>query len=83
MKDLTGQKFGRLTALEPTDKRKGTSVVWQCECECGNICEVRSTSLTTGNTKSCGCLKKEKQALWHKKMQESRERHSRESKERK
>jgi len=30
--DLTGQKFGRLTAIEMTDKRKNNSVVWKCLC---------------------------------------------------
>lgn len=30
--DLTGQKFGRLTAIEITNKRKNNSVVWKCLC---------------------------------------------------
>ena len=57
--DLTGQKFGRLTATHPTEKRSQGRVVWHCECECGNTIEVASHSLVSGNTKSCGCLKKE------------------------
>lgn len=37
-KDLTGQKFGRLTALYPTDKREGKGyIVWVMKCDCGNI----------------------------------------------
>lgn len=59
MKDLTGQKFGKLTALYPTDSigvNKG-SIVWYCSCECGNYCEVDSKSLRNKNTQSCGCLK--------------------------
>ena len=49
-KDLTGQKFGRLTALSPTAKRdyKG-SVIWRCICECGRETEVSSDSLKNGN----------------------------------
>lgn len=57
--DLTGQKFNKLTVLHKTNKRKNGSVVWQCLCDCGNKCEVTSSSLRTGRTKSCGCLKKE------------------------
>lgn len=30
-------------------------VIWECECDCGNKCEVLSTNLTSGRTKSCGC----------------------------
>ena len=57
MRDLKGQRFGRLVAIEPTEKRSGNSVVWRCQCDCGNACEVPSSSLTSGNTKSCGCMK--------------------------
>lgn len=57
-KDLTGQKFGKLLALEVADKefqkRKGT--VWKCQCDCGNITYVPAHSLLCGNTKSCGCM---------------------------
>jgi len=55
--DLTGQQFGRLTAIEKTDKRKHGSVVWKCICECGNEHEVMSSNLVCGNTQSCGCLR--------------------------
>lgn len=58
--DLTGQKFGRLTAIEITNKRKNNSVVWKCLCQCGNVCEITAASLRAGRTKSCGCLKREK-----------------------
>ena len=39
--DLTGQRFGRLTALYPTNRRdyKG-SVIWHCRCDCGNETDV-------------------------------------------
>ena len=59
MKDLTGQKFGRLTAVCPTQKRQNGSVVWQCRCSCGNTAFVTSAGLSAGKTRSCGCLKKE------------------------
>jgi len=57
IKDLTGKKFNRLTVLEPTKKRSHSGVViWKCQCDCGNIAEVRSDNLTGGRTQSCGCL---------------------------
>ena len=58
-KDLTGQRFGRLVVIKPTERRTSGSIVWLCECDCGNKVEVISSSLTTGHTKSCGCLHKE------------------------
>lgn len=56
--DLTGQRFGRLTVLYKTDKRKNGSVVWHCICDCGNECDVSAGQLTrtTKPTRSCGCL---------------------------
>lgn len=35
--NLLNQKFGKLTVIEETNKRKNNSVVWKCKCECGNI----------------------------------------------
>lgn len=54
--DLTGQRFGRLIALEPTEKRQRTSVVWRCRCDCGNEVFVSAGKLTGGIARSCGCL---------------------------
>ena len=55
--DLTGQKFGKLTALEVVG-RDGPFAAWHCACECGTECVVRSRHLVSGHTKSCGCLHK-------------------------
>ena len=55
--DLTGQKFGRLTAIEPI--RKSGRILWGCECECGNTKQILAINLTRGFTKSCGCLHNE------------------------
>lgn len=52
-----GERYGRLVALEPTKKRSGKSVVWRCQCDCGNIYEARATSLQSGHVESCGCIK--------------------------
>ncbi len=58
--DISGQKFERLTALYPTEKRdaKG-SVIWHCRCDCGNEVEVSYNSLMYTHIQSCGCRKKE------------------------
>jgi hypothetical protein len=56
--NLTGQKFGRLTAIRPGGK-KGGRTAWLCRCECGNECTVSSSNLKSGAVKSCGCLKEE------------------------
>ena len=62
-KDLIGLKFGRLTVIKDTCNRtKQQGVIWLCKCDCGNVCEVRSSHLLTGNTKSCGCLNTEKRS---------------------
>lgn len=60
IKDITGQKFGKLTAVYPLKEIKGSSYVWHCKCECGNEIDVRLSSLTSGNTNSCGCQRREK-----------------------
>jgi len=58
-KDISGARFGYLTAIEPTDKRDRTDVVWLCKCECGNTVEIPATRLIRNNTLSCGCLHRE------------------------
>ena len=60
MLDLTNERFDRLTALYPTDKRSGSFVVWRCICNCGNYHDVPTGYLTSRKTKSCGCLNIEK-----------------------
>ena len=57
--DRTGQKFGRLTLIERVENNKFNQVQWKCRCDCGKEVIVKAYSLTTGQTKSCGCLKKE------------------------
>lgn len=55
--NLTGQKFNRLTA------KKYEKGKWHCTCDCGKTVEARPSSLKSGNTKSCGCLQREKASL--------------------
>ena len=57
IKDISQQKFGKLTAICPTEQRENHHVVWQCLCDCGKTIYVPSSRLLSGNTKSCGCIK--------------------------
>lgn len=62
---LLGQRFGRLLVIEETNKRKYGDIVWKCKCDCGNIKEIMTRNLTSGNTVSCGCYHNE---LWKKQI---------------
>lgn len=58
--DLTGQRFGRLVAVEPGDVvGPWRNLTWICKCDCGNTAIVKGSLLKRGATKSCGCLNKE------------------------
>jgi len=61
VKDKTGEKYGRLTVIEPVGIGKDRSMWFKCHCECGNETIVSSANLRKGkySTLSCGCLKKE------------------------
>jgi len=69
MKDITGQKFNRLTAVRfvkwrwlPYGKRVP---LWEFECECGKRTVAQRSNVLTGHTKSCGCWKLEATARAH------------------
>jgi hypothetical protein len=57
--DHRGEKFGRLTIFA-FDRYTKRGALWKCLCECGNIISVGFGPLNNGNTKSCGCYKREK-----------------------
>lgn len=55
--DLTGQKFGKLTAVKKTgETHLKRGFYWHCICECGNTKNATSSDLRRGSTRSCGCL---------------------------
>lgn len=64
-KNIKGNKYGRLTALNLTDKRDkyNGSIIWKCICECGNIVYVSEANLIKSGIVSCGCLSKENSKL--------------------
>ena len=61
--DLTGQRFGRLTAIASTNMRSPQGgVIWRCNCDCGkekftSVNELKAVINGTGGVRSCGCLK--------------------------
>ncbi len=57
-RDLKGQRFGRLTVLEPTKERRNGYTVWKCRCDCGAEIFVSSRHLKNGWTNDCGCQPK-------------------------
>lgn len=60
--DITNEKFGKLIAIEPTNQRSGSHIVWKCKCDCGNIHYCSSNSLLGDKCHSCGCLKSQGEA---------------------
>ena len=56
--DLTGSVYGRLYVTGISSK-KNNIVKWACVCECGNAAAVTTGHITSGHTKSCGCLMSE------------------------
>ncbi|RRG09924.1 MAG: AP2 domain-containing protein [Lactobacillus sp.] len=57
--DLSGQRFGRLVAIKPQGKSTNGNLRWLCRCDCGNYTEVDGVQLRRGDSKSCGCLRRE------------------------
>lgn len=66
--NLIGKKFGKLIVLERLKEKKGGRIAWHCKCDCGNEINVKGIYLTTGQTRSCGCIKTE---LENKNLRES------------
>lgn len=67
IKNLLGQRFGRLVVVEflgvrPVGKT-GSLAWWRCDCDCGNSHEFRSSHLTMGQVKSCGCITPRKHGM--------------------
>jgi len=58
-RDVTGQHFGRLTAVRLSHQNAHGSAYWLCTCCCGKSKTIQVNSLITGNTRSCGCLRSE------------------------
>jgi hypothetical protein len=61
--NLVGKRFGKLIVLRKTNRRKNDGcVIWECQCDCGNIVDVSTTRFNPKHrpTRSCGCLHQDK-----------------------
>lgn len=63
IEDLTGRRYGRLVVMyqngfryKPSGQR---TVLWRCQCDCGNEKDIPSSTLRNGRSQSCGCLNSE------------------------
>ena len=57
--NLIGKRFGKLVVKKEMPERKNGAVVWECKCDCGNICYPVTADLNRGVVKSCGCYNSE------------------------
>lgn len=57
--NITGQRFGRLVAVQMSPVNASKRLKWRCRCDCGNEKEALSHLLRAGLTRSCGCLQRE------------------------
>lgn len=62
LKDLTGQRFGRLTVIMRAENI-GKKTAWLCQCDCGNTKIVSGSNLHGKQVMSCGCLGEEVRAV--------------------
>lgn len=55
IKNLQGQRFGRLTVVEFKGQDNQGNALWRCECDCGGEIVTRNRVLSQGDATSCGC----------------------------
>lgn len=61
VKDLTGQRFGRLLVVSFSHiESKSRYAIWNCLCDCGRQHQTATAYLSHGNVRSCGCLGEER-----------------------
>lgn len=58
--DITGQRYGRITAVRYVRTNEYGNAVWRVRCDCGVEFETAAVNLRNGKTRSCGCLRDEK-----------------------
>lgn len=73
MRDITGFRNKRLVAIRPTQERKNKCVVWEFQCDCGNIIYAPGSYVTSGKKGSCGCLEKENQQSMGKRINNAKD----------
>jgi len=58
--DIAGQRFGRWVAISYSHEKPGSGAMWNCVCDCGTVKLVKRSSILRGESKSCGCLQRER-----------------------
>lgn len=58
--DLVGERFSRLTVVEDAHESRNGRALWKCVCDCGGVTSASTHDLRNGNTRSCGCLQRER-----------------------
>lgn len=56
-KDITGQRFGWLTAIKPIGTNKNRKKIWLFQCDCGELSRAIAYDVSHSGTRSCGCRK--------------------------
>lgn len=64
--DLVGCRYNRLKVLSRVDNGKYGQIRYSCLCDCGNTKIIDASSLRSGSTSSCGCLRQEKNRKYRK-----------------
>lgn len=59
VRNLSGQRYGRLVCVGPVERRKNGHTVYACDCDCGGSSFVTCSNLKSGHTTSCGCAMRE------------------------
>lgn len=57
--NISGKKFGHLTAIECVGVTNDKGTLWKCRCDCGKEVIVQNNNLKSGHTTSCGCKREE------------------------
>ena len=65
VKDITGQKFGRLEVLSRSDNNIKGQAKWLCRCDCGKEVVILGSKLRNKHTQSCGCYGRQRTSETH------------------
>lgn len=63
--DVAGQRFGRLVPVDAVGTNAGRQTLWRCICDCGSEAVLPVSQITSGTTRSCGCLGREAREANH------------------
>ena len=70
--DLTNQRFGKLLVLKEGGRDSSNKILWVCQCDCGNVKEIRGNDLRSKKVLSCGCYGKQQRLIGKKKSLENK-----------